>query len=134
MKTTPLLRTFGLLLSCITLAMFTFGCATHEQHSFNADFNQSLPTAPNYYIEDGNDAKFYVTVSQGRMSSGQERITDVKRAASRVAEYEARRRGWKNWRVDYIYERDQGWMHVVKAEVVRQNAAEFQGSQPEEQH
>jgi len=48
----------------------------------------------------------------------------VKEVASDVAKTEAKRRGWQNWDLGYIQERDQGWMHVVIAEVTRKNAAE----------
>lgn len=133
MKTNPPLRTLSLWLFTVVLVLAGFGCATHEQYSFNANFNQSLPTAPNYYIEDQGASEFTVTVSQGHPSSGQERITDVKRAATAVAEYEAKRRGWHNWRLDYIYQRNEGWMYVAKAKVVRQKALKFNGEQPKNQ-
>ena len=35
---------------------------------------------------------------------------------------EAKRRGWQNWNLDYIQERDKGWMHIVIADVTRKNA------------
>lgn len=130
MKTDQPLRAFSFLFFTAALVFLGSGCATQEQHSFNTDFNQNLPTAPNYFIEDAGTNQFTITVSQGRASSGQERITDVKRAATTVAEYEAKHRGWQNWRLDYIYERNHGWMHVVKAKVVWQNAVEFQGHPP----
>ena len=38
---------------------------------------------------------------------------------------EAKRRGWQNWDLGYIQERDQGWMHVVIADVARKNAVEM---------
>ena len=109
------------------LLLIGTGCATHEQHSFNSDFNQSLACAPNYYITDGGEKKFVVAVSQGKTSRGQERILDVKRAASAIAEQEAKRRGWGTWDLNYIYEKDEGWMHVVHAEVTRRQTLEYSG-------
>jgi hypothetical protein len=53
-----------------------------------------------------------------------ERVVYVKEVASTVAATEAKRRGWQNWNLDYIQERDQGWMHIVIADVTRKNAIE----------
>lgn len=133
MKTKPLSQIFGVLLFTAALALFGSGCASPPPHSFNSDYSQSLPTAPNYFIEDGDANSFTITASQGRPSSGAERVLDVKRAATAVAETEAKRRGWQNWQLDYIYERNEGWMHVVKAEVVRKNAVEYKAGQPDKQ-
>ena len=47
-----------------------------------------------------------------------------------MAETEAKRRGWGNWNLDYIFEGDQGWMHVVKAEVTRRQPLELKTSHP----
>jgi hypothetical protein len=55
---------------------------------------------------------------------GSQRVIYVKQVASTVAESEAKRRGWPNWNLDYIQERDQGWMHIVIADVTRKNAVE----------
>jgi hypothetical protein len=55
---------------------------------------------------------------------GTDRVIYVKQAASAVAESEAKRRGWKNWDLNYIQERDAGWMHIVIADVTRKNAVE----------
>jgi len=41
-----------------------------------------------------------------------------------VAETEAKRRGWESWDLGYIQERNQGWMHIVIADVSRKNAIE----------
>jgi hypothetical protein len=111
-------------------AFWLTGCATHEEHSFNDDFNQVLPTAPKYFVEDRNESSFTITAHQGKPSSGTERVFDVKRAAATIAETEATRRGWKNWRLDYIVERNAGWMHFVKAEVVREKEIETKTSAP----
>ncbi len=133
MKTNLFSRLTGLFYLTVALAIFAFGCATQKQHSFNADYNQQLTTAPNYFIEDVNANCFTVTASQGRPSSGAERIIDVKRAVTTVAETEAKRRDWGNWQVDYISERNDGWMHVVKARVVRESAVEYKADQPAKQ-
>ena len=131
MKIIQLPRMSLCLLFTAALAVFGSGCATPQnEHSFNDDYNQHLTIAPKYFIEDGGAAKFMVTVQQGHPSTGGERIIDVKRAASAVAETESKRRGWQDWRLDYINEHDQGWMHVVKAVVIPKNAIEFKGGQP----
>jgi len=102
-------------------AMVLFsGCTTPEQHSFNADYKESLPTKPNYYITDQGAGCFNITVSQGVPSSGAERVINVKQAASSVARAECQRRGWEKWDLNYIQDRDAGWMHVVVAQVIRQ--------------
>ena len=130
MKMTPVPSLLVFLFITAALAFLGVGCATQETHSFNDDFNQTLTIAPKYFVEDGDAARFYVTVNQGRPRSGQERIIDVKRAATAVAETEAKRRGWGNWNLDYIFEGDQGWMHVVKAEVTRRQPLELKTSHP----
>jgi hypothetical protein len=107
-----------------TLVVFTTGCATHNEKSYNQEFNQNLPTSPKYTIENVNDSCFQVEVHQGSPLTGPDRIIYVKRVASAVAENEAKNRGWKNWDLNYIQERDQGWMHVVIADVTRKNAVE----------
>jgi hypothetical protein len=111
-----------LLLLNATLVILATGCATHDERSFNQDFNQNLPTSPKYTIENVDDTRFQITVHQGSPSTEPERVTNVKEVASAVAENEARHRGWQNWNLEYIQERDQGWMHIVIANVTRQNA------------
>lgn len=108
----------------LALAVLAAGCATHEMHSYNQDFNQSLPGAPNYYIENLDDNHFKLTVSQGTFLPGPDRIIYVKPAASIVAGSEAKRRGWSDWDLNYVQDRDSGWMRVVIGEVTRKNAAE----------
>ena len=95
------------------------GCATPEQHSFNADYHESLPTKPNYYVADQGTGCFNITVSQGIPSNGAERVINVKQAASTVARTECQRRGWEKWDLNYIQDRDSGWMYVVVAQVTR---------------
>jgi hypothetical protein len=124
MKTKRVCRTLQFLLLNATLAVLAAGCATHDERSYNQDFNQNLPTAPKYFIENIDDTHFKVTVHQGTPSEGPQRIICVKEVASTVAETEAKRRGWKNWDLNYIQERDQGWMRIVIAEVTRKNAVE----------
>src|ERR1700722_4337970 len=115
---------FRLLLVNVTLIILAAGCATHDERSYNQDFNQNLPTSPKYVIENIDDTHFKVTVHQGSPLEGSQRVIYVKQVASTVAESEAKRRGWPNWNLDYIQERDQGWMHIVIADVTRKNAVE----------
>ena len=125
MKTNQLHWTFRFLLLNATLVLLAAGCATQDERSFNQDYNQNLPTSPNYSIENINDTHFKVTVHQGSPSPGTQRIIYVKEVASTVAGTEAKRRGWQNWDLGYIQDRDQGWMHVVIADVTRKNAIEM---------
>ena len=113
-----------LLLLNATFVVLAAGCATHNMKSYNQDFNQNLPTSPNYTIENVDDTHFHVVVHQGSPLPGTQRIIFVKEVASTVAATEAKRRGWQNWDLGYIQERDQGWMHIVIADVTRKNAVE----------
>ena len=124
MKTNPFRPSFRLLLLPVALALFAAGCATHEQHSFNKDFNQSMPTSPNYYIEDVDASHFKVIATQGSPAQGSDRIIYVKQAATAVAASEAKHRGWSAWDLNYISDRDRGWMREVITEVTRKNAVE----------
>jgi len=125
MKTNQLRWTLRLLLLNATLAILAAGCATHNERSYNQDFNQNLPTSPKYAIENVDDTHFRITVHQGSPLPGTERIIYVKQAASAVAANEAKRRNWQNWNLDYVQERDRGWMHVVIADVTRKNAVKM---------
>jgi hypothetical protein len=107
-----------------TLVVFATGCSTPNERSFNQDFHQNLPTSPNYAIENINDTDFHVIVHQGTALKGTDRIIYVKQVASAVAESETKSRGWKNYDLNYVQEYDQGWMHVVVADVTRKNAVE----------
>ena len=109
----------------VALVVLTAGCATHNERSYNQDFNQNLPTSPRYTIGNVDDTHFQVTVHQGSALPGPQRIIFVKEVASTVAATEARRRGWKNWDLNYIQDRDQGWMHIVIAKVTRKNSDEM---------
>ncbi|MGA3163088.1 MAG: hypothetical protein ABSD77_02660 [Verrucomicrobiota bacterium] len=124
MKINQLRWTIRLLLLNATLALLATGCATTNEGSFNQDFHQNLPTSPNYAIENVNDTDFHVIVHQGTALKGTDRIIYVKQAASAVAASEAKNRGWKNYDLNYIQEYDQGWMHVVVADITRKNAVE----------
>ena len=128
MKTPQSPALFCCLLFTAALALFGSGCASPKEHSFNQDFNQSLSTAPMYFVQDDGDSRFYVTVQQGRTVPGQARIIDLKRAASTVAENECQKRGWKSWDLGYVMERDQGWMHIVKAAVTPKKSVEYNGT------
>jgi hypothetical protein len=123
MKINQLRWTLQLLLVNATLVLLATGCATSEG-SYNKDFNQNLPTSPNYAIENVNDTDFHVIVHQGTALKGSDRVIYVKQVASAVAENEAKNRGWKNYDLNYIQEYDQGWMHVVVADITRKNAVE----------
>jgi hypothetical protein len=101
----------------VALAVLAGGCATPTGHSFNKDFGENLPTQPNYYIQDEDDHHFTITVNQGVPSTGAARLIDVKEAASTIAKAESQRLGWEKWQLNYIQEKDQGWMHVVIADV-----------------
>jgi hypothetical protein len=124
MKTNRLRPTLRLLLLNAALVVLAAGCATNGERSYNRDFNQNLPTSPNYTIKNVDDTHFRVTVYQGSPMPGTERVTFDKEVASTVAESEAKRRGWQNWDLGYIQDRDQGWMHIVIADVTRKNAVE----------
>ena len=125
MKTNRIRWTLRLLLLNATLVVLAAGCATQNERSYNQDFNQNLPTSPKYAIENVDDSHFHVIVHQGSPLPGTQRIIYVKEVASAVAKTEAKRRGWQNWDLGYIQERDQGWMHIVIADVTRKNAVEM---------
>jgi len=99
------------------LMIWSAGCATEEEQSFNANFNQSMPAAPKYVVEDRGEDHFKIRMHQGSPMSGPDRVTYLKQAMTMVAQDESHRRGWSNWQVDYIQERDKGWMHVLVAVV-----------------
>jgi len=108
-----------LAINAAALVLFS-GCATQQEHSFNSDFGAALPVQPMYYIYDENDQHFRINVHQGTPSNGAERVLNVKEAASTIAKAESQRLGWEKWQLNYIQERNQGWMHVVVAEVTRE--------------
>ena len=106
------------------VAVLLSGCATTpETHSYNQDFGENLVTNPKYYIKDADDKHFLIVVNQGSPTTSAARVSDVKTAATGVARSETKRLGWEKWDLNYIQEKDQGWMHVVIAEVKPQPAA-----------
>jgi hypothetical protein len=128
MKQIPICRAAWLLpLNAIILATIP-GCATPEDQSFNHDFNQNLPSSPKYRVEAVSDHEFKIRLHQGEPLDGPARVVYLKEAATAVAQDEARRLGWPNWQLDYIQERDQGWMHVLVADVVKKPAVERVGT------
>lgn len=125
MKKNPFRWTAWLLPINAALLVFAAGCKTGDEQSFNQNFNQDYPVAPKYVIENGNDDHFKIRMHQGSPMTGPSRVTYLKDAMTIVAENECRKRGWKNWKTDYIQESDQGWMHVLVAEVTREKAVEM---------
>ncbi len=101
------------------LVLFS-GCTTPPERSFNNDFGMQLPTQPMYYIKDEDDKHFRICVHQGVPSNGEERIDNVKTAASAIAQSECKRLGWERWQMNYIKEGNQGWMYEVVADVMRE--------------
>jgi hypothetical protein len=118
------IRLQRLVMLSVVLVMAGAGCATHDERSYNEDFGQSLPAAPKYAIENIDDDRFKLVLHQGTPDAGPGRVSDMKSAAPIIAQAEARRRGWVNWQLDYIQERDQGWMHVLIAIITRKNPIE----------
>ncbi len=112
-------KSWWLAISAAAIAVLFTGCATPAEHSFNDDFGENLPTQPKYYIQSEDAGRFTIKVHQGTPSAGAERLLDVKQAATAIAQAEARRRGWERWQLNYIQEQNQGWMHIVIAEVMR---------------
>jgi hypothetical protein len=105
-------------------AMLSSGCATSGEHSFNHDFGENLPAEPVYSIQNEDDQHFILRVHQGVPLTSAARTVNVKEAASTVAKAECDRLGWKKWQLNYIQEKDDGWMHVVVAKVDRETYVE----------
>jgi len=121
MKRTVQARWLPWLLSVNVAALVLLnGCAAPQEHSFNGDFKESFPTQPQYSIADRDTNHFTITVHQGVPSTGAEHSVDVKEAASTIARAESQKRGWEKWQLNYVQERNQGWMRVVVAEVTRE--------------
>ena len=110
----------GMLLASAAAVVLSSGCASPAQHSFNQDYHDNLPVNPMYSIHDEDGNRFFITVRQGTPSDGAERVINVKEAATTVAKAECQRLGWDKWDLNYIQERNQGWMHVVIAKVTRE--------------
>jgi hypothetical protein len=112
-------RMLGLLFLSVIVGFLAAGCAT-PTNSFNKDFNENSPVEPRYVIDNVNDHEFKIRVFQGSPMTGPQRIVYMKEAASAISDSEAKRRGWEEWQLNYIQERDQGWEHILVGEVIRQ--------------
>jgi hypothetical protein len=112
-------RLWPVLFSAILLIM-AVGCATPTK-SFNQDYNENFPPQPNYAIENVDDTHFKIRLSQGTPMPEQRDtcVMYMKKAVWTIANDEGKRRGWQQWEVNYIQERDQGWQHVLVCVVVR---------------
>lgn len=129
MKSQGIVSTIRALGLASVAALLAAGCVSRTQHSFNQDYNQYLASAPTYAIENINDNSFKVVVDQGSpTTSGPQRIVEMKGAVSAVAATEAKRRGWQNWDMNFITDRDQGWMHIYIAVVTKKNPVELNGT------
>jgi len=118
-----ILQKFGLmpLASVLAGSLILFsGCASPDESSYNSEYRENLATDPKYYIKDETDTHFRIVVHQGSPSTLGDRVSDSKQAATDVAKSECLRLGWGKWHLDYVQERDQGWMHIVVAEVTRE--------------
>jgi len=113
-------RMFWSYLLTSTVMFLAAGCATPTR-SFNQDYNENLPPAPNYAIENEDATHFKIRVLQGTPMPEQHAVSVeyMKEAATTIANSEGKRRGWQEWQLNYIQERDQGWMHVLVAVVIR---------------
>ena len=113
-------KTFQILLIPLLnvgISIFVIGCNTYGEanlKSFNKDFNQHLPASPEYSVDQLDESHFSITVHQGAplISSGARRSFYLREAATTIADSEAKRLGWHNWRIDYVQEGDQGWVHI----------------------
>ena len=129
-KIFPIQSAPWLLAATAALALLAGGCATQEEHSYNKDFGETLPAQPMYAISDENDQHFTIRLHQGVPMTGAGRVLNVKEAASAVAKAECSRLGWKKWQMNFIQEKDQGWMHVLVAKVDRETYVEPTFPQP----
>jgi hypothetical protein len=121
MRKNPLSWLAWLLSINAVLVVVAFGCKSPDEQSFNQVFNQNMPVEPKYSIEDLGQDHFKIRIRQSSPMKGPSRVTYLKQATTIVAESESHRRGWDNWKTDYIQETDDGWMHVLVAEVSREN-------------
>ncbi len=119
MKTKWLSRMFLVFLISAAVVCFVAGCASMQMKSFNQDFGEKFPASPQYAIENIDDNHFRIHLNQGEPLSGPDRVIYMKKAAIIIADAEGKRRGWERWDLNYIQERDQGWMHVLIATVDR---------------
>lgn len=107
------------LLSLSAALLLAAGCATQQTRSFNQDFGENFPASPNYTIKNLGDDHFKIWVYQGVPLQGPQRVIYMKEAAQTIADAEGKRRGWVRWDLNYTMDRDQGWMRVMVADVVR---------------
>ena len=112
-------------LALVATVFVGFGCATPQEYSYNQDFNQSLTSEPKYRVTSVSDSKFKIYVHQGKMVSGEARTIDSREAASVIAKSEAQKRGWESWDMNFIREANDGWMHVIVAEVTRKKSVRY---------
>jgi len=108
------------LLSFSAAVVFLAGGCTTPMRSFNQDYDENYPPQPNYSIKDLDADRFKLRIHQGTPYQGAQRVVYMKQAAWVIANAEGQRRHWVRWKVDYIQERDQGWMHVLVAIVTRE--------------
>ncbi len=113
-------RLFWLPLLSVILMFLLPGCATPTR-SFNQDYNEDYPPQPRYVIDQMDDTRFKIRLYQGTPMPDQlpVAVDYMKQAVWVIANTEGRRRGWQRWEVNYIQERNQGWMHVLVAVVIR---------------
>jgi hypothetical protein len=126
MKTKQFPGSFSLLLFSAAVLLLAAGCATQGSNvrSYNADYGQNIACSPQYSIENVDDTHFKVHITQGSPAKGPDRVIYMKQAARAVADTEAKRRGWQSFDLNYSQDQDQGWMHVLVADVVRKNPVE----------
>src|SRR5580700_8091235 len=100
-------RLFWLTLLSVTLVFLGAGCATPTK-SFNQDYNENFPPQPNYAIDNVDDSHFKIRLSQGTPMPEQRAVCVMymKKAIWTIANDESKRRGWQQWEVNYIQERD----------------------------
>jgi hypothetical protein len=113
-------RLLWLVLLSAVFMLLVPGCATPTR-SFNQDYSENFPPQPNYAIDNMDATHFKIRLYQGTPSPEQLPVTVnyMKKAVLIIADAEARHRGWEQWEVNYIQERNQGWMHVLVAVVIR---------------
>jgi hypothetical protein len=104
----------------VTLMILAAGCATPTK-SFNQDYNENFPPQPKYAIDNVDDTHFKIRLYQGTPMPEQRAdcVMYMKKAIWTIANDKGKRRGWQQWEVNYIQERDNGWMHVLVCVVIR---------------
>lgn len=112
-------RLLPVVLSAV-LVLLSADCATPTK-SFNQDYSENFPPQPKYAIDNMDDTHFKIRLYQGTPMPEQRAtcVMYMKKAVWTIANDEAKRRGWQQWEVNYVQERDQGWMHILVAVVIR---------------